>query len=392
VKVSTVFSRRGVRIARFRAAGQWLQARSRQVSVERHAAGVMEWILRAQRATPDDGVAHSFDVTTRQWLPSYPETTGYLICSLLRAAEAGVADRALLHDAAARMGRWLTTVQWESGAFQGGHIGVPQPQPAVFNTGQILKGLTDLIVRRVETSPAIETSAARAAKWLIAMQDADGAWRRVVSSLVTEPLGAYNVRTAWALARYGKAVGDRAALDAGIANGRWLLSVQMPDGWFPHMTMQAGTSPLLHTVAYTINGLLELGDLCQRPEFFEAAARAADQVRKLQDPRSGAVPGQIDPGYRVAVPWTSTTANSQMAIVWFRLFEITGEPHWRAAALQANRFNKRLQDLNSWDEEVRGGLRGSSPCHVGYGKLAYLNWTQKFYLDALLAEMGASIR
>jgi hypothetical protein len=392
VNVSSVFSRRAARITRFRVSGQWLRVRPQQAPLERHAAGVVEWILRAQRATPDDGVAHSFDVATRRWLPSYPETTGYIICSLLRAAQAGIADRDTLHAAATGMGRWLVKVQLESGAFQGGHIGTPDPQPAVFNTGQILKGLTDLIVQNVEPSEAVKNSAFRAAEWLIGMQEPDGVWRRVVSALVTEPVGAYNVRTAWALARYGKALGHRPAIDAGIANGEWLVSAQTADGWFPHMTMHAGTSPLLHTVAYTINGLLELGDLCQRPAFVEAAARAAERVRKLQDPHTGAIPGQIEPGYRAAVPWTNTTANSQMAIVWFRLAELTGEPQWRPAALAANRFNKRLHDLDSWDEQVRGGLRGSSPCHLGYGRLSYMNWTQKFFLDALLAEMGVSIR
>jgi hypothetical protein len=39
----------------------------------------------------------------------------------------------------------------------------------------------------------------------------------------------------------------------------------------------------------------------------------------------------------------------------------------------------------------RGAVRGSYPGHRGYGRFWYMNWTQKFYLDALLAECGTQI-
>src|SRR2546428_1143714 len=47
----------------------------------------VEWLLRAQGATPDDGVAFGYFPCEggggdSGWLPSYPETTGYLIPSL----------------------------------------------------------------------------------------------------------------------------------------------------------------------------------------------------------------------------------------------------------------------------------------------------------------------
>ena len=50
------------------------------------ARAAVDWILFAQRATPDDGVPLGYFPCERNrapWQPSYPETTGYIITSLL---------------------------------------------------------------------------------------------------------------------------------------------------------------------------------------------------------------------------------------------------------------------------------------------------------------------
>ena len=380
-----------LRRVQFYADGRVRRLLSRKYETREHIEAILAWILRAQKATPDDGVPESFHFPTQTWRPSYPETTGYIICSVLRAAGAGYGNAAELREAARRMGEWLVDVQLPDGSFQGGNIAVKDPRPAVFNTGQILKGLTDLLREGLDVTGRTSASCERAASWLIEHQDPDGAWRRGISALTTEPVHAYNVRTAWALARYGRQIGSEAAVRAGIRNGEWLLSIREPDGWFPLMNFDIGVNPLLHTVAYTIRGLLELGDLTGRIDFVDAARQAAASVAAVQDPQTGAVPGQFSRGYRPAVTWTNTTANSQMAIIWFRLAEITGEPAWAEHGRLSNRFNRSLHEIESRNPGTRGALRGSWPSHQGYGRYWYMNWTQKFFLDALLAESGLRV-
>jgi Prenyltransferase and squalene oxidase repeat len=370
--------------------GRLSRLRARPHTLTEHIGALLGWLLRAQRATPDDGVSESFHFPTQQWRPSYPETTGYIICSLLRAAAENYGDASVLRDAARRMGEWLADVQMPQGAFQGGNIAIKDPQPAVFNTGQILEGLTDLCHQGLDESGRLAASARRAARWLAEMQDSDGAWRKGISSLTTESVHAYNVRAAWALARYGRQFGDDAALNAGIRNADWLLSIRQDDGWFPLMNFDVGVDPLLHTIAYTIQGLMELGVLCGRDDFVDAARHSAARVAKIQEPATGAIPGQLGLGYRPMVSWTNTTANSQMAVIWFRLAGITGEWHWLEHARRANVFNRSLHEIDSRNQGVRGAVRGSWPSHLGYGRYWYMNWTQKFFLDALLAEASSS--
>ena len=55
-----------------------------------HLRSALEWLVAAQDATPDDGISrgYSFAYSTyfrgRGWQPSYPETTGYIIPTMLR--------------------------------------------------------------------------------------------------------------------------------------------------------------------------------------------------------------------------------------------------------------------------------------------------------------------
>ena len=382
--------------ANFRAAGARLKWAMHSPTpstrpIRDHIQGLLDWILKAQRATPDDGVSQSYHIQWGKWQPSYPETTGYIICSMIRAANAGFGNRDELRESARRMGEWLADVQLSDGAFQGGPVGQKNPKPAIFNTGQILKGLGDLIREGLDSTGRLRKSADRAAAWMVEMQDADGGWRRGLSVLANSPIRAYNIRAAWGLARYGQIVGENAFVQAGILNGDWLLSVQSADGWFEHMNFDLGVDPLLHTVAYTINGLMELGVLSGRKDFIQACRIPAGLVAELQNPSTGGVPGQIARGYRAAVDWYNTTATAQMAIIWFRLAELTGEKSWVSYAKLANDFNRSLHELDSPDERIRGGLIGCWPVHAGYGKYWYMNWTQKFFLDSLLAEAGISI-
>jgi glycosyltransferase involved in cell wall biosynthesis len=364
-------------------------------STEKYALAAIEWLLRAQAATSDNGVASGYNAVLKRWGSSYPETTGYIISSLLRVARAGIGDQAELRLAVIRMGSWLLTTQLECGAFPGGDIEVAtrSQRPTVFNTGQILKGLTDLVSEGLDADGRFALAAKRASDWLCEVQDDNGAWYTGRSPLTTGDVHSYDVRTAWALVRYGKKVGDAAAVEAGLRNAEWLCSQCDAEGWFPHMSFHPEQTPVTHTVAYTIQGLLEIGVLMGRSDFAEKACQAAAKVLSLQCPKTGAIPGQIAPGYRSAVKWTSATGNAQMAIIWFRLAEIKGEPSWRKAAERINRFNCSLQelDLESRDPGRRGALRGSYPGHLGYGRFWYMNWTQKFHLDALLAQTGASI-
>src|SRR5262249_40626118 len=104
------------------------------------------------------------------WGSSYPETTGYIVETLLGwVADTGDQD---ILERARRMLDWLISIQFPEGCFQGGMVDERPRVPAVFDTGQILTGL----VAGAHIDIRYREAMRRAADWLVATQDPDGGW------------------------------------------------------------------------------------------------------------------------------------------------------------------------------------------------------------------------
>src|SRR5207253_2477317 len=128
----------------------------------RHIAEAAEWLCRAQDHGRDRGVSYGADFGTG-FLPSYPETTGYIICTFLALARrSGNQD---FVKRAIEMGTWEAEIQMDSGAVMGGMYDESTPTPAVFNTGMVLLGWADLYAQT--GSVRFGEAGRRAAEWLL---------------------------------------------------------------------------------------------------------------------------------------------------------------------------------------------------------------------------------
>lgn len=369
-----------------------------------HQLAALSWLCVAQDATPDGGVSAGLHLKD-SWLPSYPETTGYIACTFFdlvktagtetgryvaqRTAEAAVPPD--LAERAWRMIDWLLSCQLEDGAYPG-QFGNRSQGPIVFNTGQILLGL----VRAAEADPSrtdVQRAAQRAGAWLAAVMDEDGCWSRHTHAGLPHT---YNTRTAWALLRCYQLWGDRELRQAAARNLHWALWRQHADGWFEQAGFRDGVPPYLHTIAYTIRGLLEGGCLLDDDELLDGAALSGRAlahrlVSNREDGRHGDRPlrggslaGAYDCGWQPVGRYRCLTGEAQMAIVWARLFEHTGESLFRAACDRAVRFVAAAQQLDG-PAEVRGAIPGSVPIWGSYSRFEFPNWAAKFFVDAVAA-------
>lgn len=353
-------------------------------SIEEHLDAAASWILRAQAATPDDGVAHSFDVRARRWLPSYPETTGYIIPTLYDyALHFG---KSTYRDAALRMALWELAEQLPDGGVRAGTMSAEVIVPTIFNTGQVLFGLSR--AARESGDERIRHSLERAADWLVAAQDQDGCWRRFPSPFTTTTTATYNTRCAFGLVRAHAILSKEAYLSAAARNVEWALGRARPNRWLPGncLTDNPDDSALTHTIAYSIRGILEVGVALNRSEFIDAALHMARAVAATQR-GDGSLPAYLLPNWSPKTHWTCVTGNSQMAINWQRIAQETGENDLRRNATAANRFNMSVQDLETDNPNVRGALKGSHPIDGGYMAYRYPNWAAKFFMDALMLEL-----
>ncbi|MHB8958674.1 MAG: prenyltransferase/squalene oxidase repeat-containing protein [Candidatus Limnocylindrales bacterium] len=353
---------------------------------DRRLAAAADWLRRAQAATVDGGVSWGYQLGGG-WAASYPETTGYIVPTYL-ALEASPEFRApdgSDRERAARAIDFLASVRLADGSFPGARIDENQLRPSVFNTAQILHGLTAW--RRATGDEAAGAVADAAAAWLVSTQDDDGAWRRFAYHGFPVTYLAHG--SCW-LAEHADLTGEVVARSAAERHLDWVLRQYNPEtGWFDLTGFtredHAARRSVTHTLAYTIWGVLTLGLLLGRDDAVEAAASAATRVASVVRER-GRLPGMLSAGWADATRWACLTGNSQMALVWFRLAEIghpAGDPD--AARTVLDRVLE-AQDLGSGDPGIRGGIPGSDPPWGTYMRFVFPNWAAKFTIDALLEE------
>jgi len=343
----------------------------------------LRWILDAQRR--NGGIAAYYSLLTG-YSESYPEVTGYIVPTLYDFARASEDDAAVV--AAERATNWLLSMQMPTGAFPGGLHGrlrTDEAQPSVFNTGQILHGL---VRAHAETNrPEILQAAIAAGDWLVRMQQLDGSWSG--SGAYQNVAHTYYSMVAWALAELSERTADHRYGMAAGKNMDWALARFRPGGWVEGIDLQ-GHPNYLHFIAYALQGVLECAILLRRNDAIDAIAKSAwVLLRKFETNKY--LSGAYDTDFKNGRPFTCLTGNAQMACIWLRLFEMTGDPRYLNAALKMNEMLKRLVPAKG-PRGIAGGVSGSYPIWGRYQPFRYISWGCKFFADALLLEQRSKQR
>jgi hypothetical protein len=358
--------------------------------VERHSVPAIaksidaatQWLCHAQdgSASHDGGVARHYSMW-HGWSASYPETTGYIIPTLLdRADELG---DALLRERARRMLDWLVSIQFPDGGIQGGVVGETPRVPVTFNTGQVLFSLA----RGTEVfGEAYRPAMRAAADWLVATQDPDGAWRRHATPFAQLGDKTYETHVAWGLLEAARLDPDQPYGDAALRNMRWALTKQRPNGWLADCCLNNPARPLTHTLGYALRGIVEAYRFSGDQQFLDAALRTSyGLIPALRS--DGYLAGRLDARWHDAANWVCLTGNVQLAHCWLMLYQYTGDVRLRNAGFAANRFVRNAMVLHG-PPEICGAVAGSWPLWGDYGRFRYLNWACKFFIDSHRLELS----
>jgi hypothetical protein len=340
---------------------------------------VADHLCRAQENGSDKGLG-SYHLI-HGWSASYPETTGYIIPTLLQLSDH--LNRSELMQHAAEAADWLLAIQMKEGGWQGGRVNEARPA-VVFNTAQVVRGMMAMHDR---TGDAKYLQAAiRACDWMVSVQEEDGSWKRhnflqrarVYDSYVCAPL-----------LRMHQICGERRYHAAALKDLDWIMARQLPNGWFPDAdnTVKHNDRPITHTIAYTLDGLLESFSLTGDERLLRSASVPA---RTLLDIflRSGRLHGRYDRNWRGS-ELPLCTGNAQLAIVWAGLHSITGEKDFWTGVERMTNWLMAVQALSATGPiGGQGAVTGSFPLWGRYEKFAFPNWAQKYFADALLCASG----
>ena len=344
----------------------------------------LSWLRRSITATKNQGSAHSYSPLWG-WAKAYPETTGYLIPTLLRFADIKQEDS--LRQLAYGCADWLCRIQLPNGAFAGGMVG--RTNPSVFNTSQILFGFAKLdeeILAEENKSqltqnadhwrPAME----RAVRWLLTVLESDGAWRQAAYMPGFVPT--YYTRAVWGVLEANRHLQWPDVPEKMRGALRYYAERFQADGTLLHWGFRPGKSAFTHTIAYTLQGFLESALLLGEAAIVDRVVYAAEKLM-VERKKAGRTAGRYGAGWRGDYSFRCLTGNAQLSILFQRLWQITGEVKFRRAAED---FLSEIVDFQYFGKNpnIRGALPGSAPLWGPYLRFRYPNWGVKFFLDAHL--------
>lgn len=355
---------------------------------DKHLCAAIRWLLQSQDQSTDGGFIGRYRYDSG-WTTSYPETTGYIIPTLLSVAknhqvcEAGSFDPGDLVSRAQRAAHFLIDLQFDSGAFPAGEIGPTVKQASPFNTAQIINGLQAW--HQHSGDDAFLDAARRAADWLVAEQDSDGAWRKWFYHNIP---AVYCTHLSCWLAELGVYTGEEKYKQSAEKNAHWVLAQQdKASGFFDGCGFTEEEQQLriadLHTIAYNQGGLIRIARALESEEILTAVAPAANGVLATLE-RLGWIPGVLNHQWQSKANSTCLTGCAQMALVWLDLYEINRDKKYWHGAEQALNFVKRGQIIESTNPALVGAIPGSDPLWGWYNDGILPNWSAKFFIDALL--------
>jgi len=318
------------------------------------------------------------------WTSSYPETTGYIIPSLLRYAALPSPEVPWAQEtraAALEAGEWLLSIQHEDGGWPGGYLH-QQRDSVVFNSGQILRGTRALY--EATQDERYKDATLRCIEWILEQLDDKGRFSsndymgeiRVYGTYVMAPVLDWLPHFPQFESTWKKAAASHAS---------WVLEQQNSLGWFANCdnTTHKNNRPIIHTIAYTIDGLWHMGLHLEDNTIQESALLPA-RVLATEFLNRGILNGRYD------ARWNGTesfipTGGAQLAIVWEHMYTTTGEALWKAAFEKMNTLLVAIADRGAREHtDSFGALTGSFPFWGRYEPFALPNWATKYFLDSLL--------
>lgn len=340
------------------------------------------WLMMAQKANNDGGIG-SYHLINK-WSSSYPETTGYIIPTLINYGKKYNQQEAL--DSAIIAADFLLKIQKENGGWQGERIGENKPE-IVFNTGQVIRGM--IAAYEHTANQKYLDAANKAGLWLSAIQHPDGYWQthalmgkaRVYDTFVDAPL-----------LQLFELTGEEKFRKAAVQNLEWVIREKMHEnGWFEDCdnTVKRNDKPILHTIAYTLDGLIDSSLILKDDQYLKAAVKGADKLRNIFL-SSGFLNGRFDCNWNGS-EYMICTGCAQMTIVWLKLYGIYHDKDYLQSAERMINLLIFIQSRGFKEsEDTLGSLPGSFPLWGRYEPFAFPNWATKFFCDALMLEEEAA--
>ena len=350
------------------------------LNYERNLRLTSEWILKSIKHGNGGSCAYYSPFTG--WSKPYPETTGYLVPTLLRISK--FLNEPNYSYIAKDLGKWLLSIQSKQGYWYGGLHSSNEKidkSASVFNTGQVLKGMMALYYFTNDSN--FLDAANKGADWLISELDNDGFWPS--GDYRADQTPSYYSHVAWPILEVWKATQN---IDQKIGAEKVLdniLARKLENGVISKWGFENDGPAFTHTIAYTIRGFQESSKLLSNySKYAKPMEESLEFFVKKTELTNGRLPGEFNESLKANDKFVCLTGNAQMAISILIMEKENPDLRLVNSAAKLIDFIGSVQKSGFLIRSVRGAVAGSYPLWGRYMNLRYPNWAAKYYCDALM--------
>ncbi len=323
----------------------------------------LNWIEKSFKINNNQG-SSAYRSIFSNWAPAYPETTGYLIPSLINASEILQEDK--WFALAKKQIQYFKSIQLSNGAFP---VNKNQPTPLAFDTSQILLGLL-LYYKKTGDSDCIAMIQS-CYSWIISTISDKGIIERYNLHNKFNP--SYYTRIAWSILFYEKEFGlDHTNKSLNFYNhlksffneGDFISSA----GFYPDQSAYS------HTVSYALRGLFESANILEDDSSFQIIKEELLKLKNQIEERQG-FPGKFDKTRTGDFSFICSTGHLQLATLYLLIARLQSSQDYNSVIeiLLGSILNKQRKYLFN-----KGAIPSSIPIYGEYQRLKYTNWTQNF--------------
>ena len=336
----------------------------------------ISWIEKSFIINKNQG-SSKYKTLLGHWSESYPETTGYLIPTLISANR--ILDNLDLITICHEQIGYFKSLHLSNGAFK---IEKSVNKPLVFDTAQILFGLikysdefqTDEIHELINSSY----------QWLCDTLDSDGQFTH--SNYVKNYNPAYYARIVWPMLMAENYLNQNHS-DKTLALYNYLLSLHNANGTFSKCSFDNQDTFFTHNLIYAYRGLWESSVLLNDSHIQK---RLEDDLKNICTSiiSTKHFNGEFNENWQHRRKYICCVGNAQLVCLLLNIYNLNKNrtyleaiPSLMKPLLKAQ---KKIFPFN------RGAIPSSIPVWERYQRFKFTNWTQKFFADALIALIDLS--
>ena len=329
----------------------------------------LNWLEKSFKKNNDNG-SSAYRTLLGYWSESYPETTGYLIPTLLNASK--ILDENKWENIATKQIPFFKTLQHPSGSYP---TSITNPNPNVFDNSQILLGLCSYNNEFKDEDSLIQIKSCY--DWLISQLNDEGRFDNYNLSDNYNP--SYYTRILWALLQAENLLSLNTNPKT-LAQLHFLQNLFTPSIQILNASFYPNQSAYSHTIAYAIRGLLESYCLLNHsPDLSRIILMTSFLHSHILKHRGLA--GSYDEQWNGNFNFICCSGNIQLAIILLKLTLRYKEINYIESIKMLISPILKNQNRGLFNH---GAIAASIPIYGDYQRFKFTNWTQKFFVDFIL--------